>query len=322
MQNLNLYNYYDKSLADINKEYLTTVASSRKDTGKKGISGKILAISFFFLILIGAGGIYGYYKLNSMEVAKLRYLKPSGPDMRTSEEKLGYVKVQIFEFADEQAEQAKKDEVKKEAEKQPYESALAAKIREFSKSEAVRNQERPTAYDETKKIIDSVNKEGAKKPASPVKEQQKKPAEKKTAKAAVPVQKIKPNKEKSYSVIFEDINRQQYDFVKKAGALFKMKGELLDSDTHNKSVWRLYRMDGGGNVEIGGKKASFIKDFADKEKAVIFAKENKIQAIIRAENTIDGTYSIKFCCSDLENAKKLAENSNITNKTIKIVREE
>lgn len=318
MQNLNLYNYYDKSLADINKNYLETT-SSGKIVKKKSGHGKTIAALLFAVILI-SGGYYGYENFINVKPERPKYAKLEGPDLRSTEEKLGYVKVQIFEFADEPATQ---DVVKEEK----YESTLAAKIREFSKSETLKNEKRPTAYDEKKKIVDSVNKtQTANKtniPPQAPKAETGTPAKNIAAtvatspKTGTPVTKVK-----TYAVVFEDISKDEYDFLKKAGPLFKMNSELLDEQPKMVTVWRLYRMNDKGGILIGGKNADFIQDFNNKETAIKFAKDNDIQAIIRPEQVNNGTYSVKFCCSNIENSKKFAENSNIGNKTIKIIREE
>lgn len=333
MQNLNLYNYYDKSLADINKDYLDALAASRAKVAPKKKSKGLVAM--FFILLMAAGGGYYYYQQKIEEnFVKTHYAKPSGPDLRSSEEKLGYVKVQIFEFADEPA--------KTEQPKEPtYESALATKIKEFASSNSPKTQERPTAYDEKKQLVDSVDKTGAKpavKPqqtAAPVAQNPTETPKVKTPETIVPTAPVKQtqtvakatppvivNKEKIYSIVFENIDNAQYDFLRKAGSIFKAKYETVGSKPAQKTVWRLYRMNDDGDILVGDKKASFIKDFNDKEEAVRFAKDNKIQSIIRSEDVDNGLYSVRFCCMNLDNAKKFAETSNITNKTIRIIREE
>lgn len=327
MQNLNLYNYYDKSLADINKNYLE-IASSRKTVNKKSGHGKTVAASLLlFIIILMSGGYYGYEKYINVQPERPKYAKPQGPDLRSTEEKLGYVKVQIFEFADETAN-AENEEVVIE---EKYESTLASKIREFSKSETLKNEKRPTAYDEKKKIVDSVDKTqtGKKTDAIPQTPKTNKvagtaaPIKNVTASTATPAKANTPvTKAKTYAVVFEDINKDEYDFLKKAGPLFKMNSELLEEKPKMATVWRLYRMHDKGGILIGGKNADFLQDFNDKEEAIKFAKNNDIQAIIRPEQVNIGTYSVRFCCSSIENSKKFAENSNIGNKTIKIIREE
>lgn len=336
MQNLNLYNYYDKSLADINKDHLDALAASRAKVAPSK-SNKGLIATFFILLMIGggAGGYYYYQQKIEENFVKTHYAKPSGPDLRSTEEKLGYVKVQIFEFADEKAK-PEPEPVKEPA----YESALATKIKDFASSDIANTPERATAYDEKKQLVDSVDKIGS-KPAvkaqsvssSAAKTETENPPAKtpEATRPGVPpkqaqaVAKATPpvvNKEKIYSIVFEDIDNAQYDFLRKAGSVFKAKYETVGSKPAQKTVWRLYRMNDNGDILVGDKKASFIKDFNDKEEAVRFAKDNKIQSIIRSEDVDNGLYSAKFCCMNMDNAKKFAETSNITNKTIRIIREE
>ena len=299
MQNLNLYNYYDKSLADIHKDYIEALNAKKPQVKKRTSSGKLIAAAVFAVLLVLAGGGFiVYYKMfNKVEPTK-RYAKPKGPDLRSTEEKLGYVKVQIFEFVDEPLISTPTDDDK-------YESPIAAKVRELAEAEAQKQKkERLTVYDEKKKIVDAVDKTIPKKP------------EKIAMTTSTPQKTIK-----TYAVVFEDLNKEQYEFVIKAGTIFKMKPDLLSSNPDLTTVWRLYRVGGVGDVLIGGQKAEFIKDFDNKEDAVQFAKDNKIQSIIRSEDINSGTYTVKLCCSILENAKKFAENSNILNKTIKIIQE-
>lgn len=330
MQNLNLYNYYDKSLADINKDYLEAIGALRLKAAPRKGKGGLVALFLAVILVAGGGGGYFYYRQKADEnFVKAHYAKPSGPDLRSSEEKLGYVKVQIFEFADEPVKTDKPTEEK-------YESALAAKIKSFATSAGAPQQERPTAYDEKKQLVDSIDKIGSQQIPTPRTETASKPPAPttfkipeapalKTNKEPTIVAKATPPvviKEKTYAIIFEDVNKNQYDFLQKAGSVFRVKAETVDSKPATKTIWRLYRMDNYGDVMVGDKKANFIKDFNDKEEAIRFAKDNKIQSIIRSEDVDSGVYSARFCCTTLDNAKKFAETSNITNKTIRIIREE
>ena len=75
MHNLNLYNYYDKSLADINREYLESLKYKPKKKTKSRFDRRhFLALA---IVLLTGLGVANYL-----------------------EEIQGYVQIQIFEFAD------------------------------------------------------------------------------------------------------------------------------------------------------------------------------------------------------------------------------
>lgn len=53
-----------------------------------------------------------------------------------------------------------------------------------------------------------------------------------------------------------------------------------------------------------------------------YAKSRNIDALIKQTGITEKSYTVKLCCSELENAKHIAQSSNITDKIIKIIRAE
>ncbi len=300
MRNLNLYNCYDKSLADINRDYLTSKNAKKEKNGAGGKSKSLALVLLAAVILAVPAGIYLGHKLSETTQETILAPAPPKPDLRSTEEKLGYVKVQIFEFADEAPETAAAP-APAEKEQRPAEITAAA--------------EKTAEKAPEKTAAKGAEKEKPRETPAPAK---KEPAPRtETAKAAVPAKAA----EKRYSVTFEGIDPKEYDTVNSLALKYKFTPEITDSSSISRTLWRVYRMEPSSKTVIGGKNVEKVKDFATKEEAVAYAKENNIQSVIRLEEEVDKTYALRLCCGDLESSKKLAEASNIRNKTIKIVRE-
>jgi len=73
---------------------------------------------------------------------------------------------------------------------------------------------------------------------------------------------------------------------------------------------------------FGTDKVNHIEDFLTQSDAVEYAKSRNLDALIKQVGITEKSYTVKLCCSELDNAKKIAKNSNITDKIIKIVRAE
>lgn len=302
MRNLNLYNCYDKSLADINRDYLTFKNAKKEKSGAGGKSKSLAIVLLTAVILAVPAGIYLGHKLSETTQETILASAPPKPDLRSTEEKLGYVKVQIFEFADEApGTAATPAPAPAEKEQRPTEITAAA--------------EKTVEKAPEKTVAKGAEKEKPKETSAPAK---KEPAPRTgTAKAAVPAKEV----EKRYSITFEGIDPKEYDTVNSLALKYKFTPEITDSSSISRILWRVYRMEPSSRTVIGGKNVEKVKDFATKEEAVAYAKENNIQSVIRLEEEVDKTYALRLCCGDLESSKKLAEASNIRNKTIKIIRE-
>lgn len=285
MRNLNLYNYYDKSLAEINKDYLS-LKDAKKSKSGKGSKGKHLALILLAVLVLSTSvGIYIFTKSSVTTQETVVPTVAQKPDLRSTEEKLGYIKVQIFEFADEAPETARPN----------------APIKE----NLLQNAEIPAPAEKAPETAKT------KETPAPAKKEIASKAE--TTKTAAPVKK--------YSVTFEGIDPKEYDTVNSIALKYKFTPEITDSFSVSKAWWRVYRVEPSSKTVIGGKNVEKVKDFVTKEEAVAYARENNIQSVIRLEEETDKTYTLKLCCGDLDTSKKLAEDCNIRNKTIKIIRE-
>ncbi len=82
----------------------------------------------------------------------------------------------------------------------------------------------------------------------------------------------------------------------------------------------MYEKSDTGNEMFGEDKVNHIEDFLTQSDAIEYAKSRNLDALIKQAGITEKSYTVKLCCSELENAKKIAQNSNITDKIIKIVR--
>ena len=97
MHNLNLYSYYDKSLADVNREYLESLKNKPKRVSRSKLNKKVaLAAAITLATGLIIANYLGVFSEKVVEVVET----PPPVDTRTEEEKQGYVQIQIFEFAD------------------------------------------------------------------------------------------------------------------------------------------------------------------------------------------------------------------------------
>ena len=99
MSGLNLFDTYDKSLADVNRDYIEDILLTNRVYRRKIESNKpiTIAISIFLMILSSVASIYYLW---STRVIPLKESKKPMVDSTSFEEDLGYVRVQLFEFAD------------------------------------------------------------------------------------------------------------------------------------------------------------------------------------------------------------------------------
>ena len=275
-------------MAEINKDYLS-LKDAKKSKSGKGSKGKHLALVLLaVLVLSTAIGIYIFSKSSVTAQETVVPTVAQKPDLRSTEEKLGYVKVQIFEFADDAPETAQPNAPIKENLLQKAEIPAPAE----KAPETAKTKETPAP---------------AKKDA---------PIKAETTKTAAPIAPAK-----KYSVTFEGIDPKEYDTVNSIALKYKFTPEIMDSFSVSKAWWRVYRVEPSSKTIVGGKNVEKAKDFVTKEEAVAYARENNIQSVIRLEEETDKTYTLKLCCGDLDTSKKLAEDCNIRNKIIKIIRE-
>lgn len=307
MHNLNLYSYYDKSLADINKEYLESLKNKPKRVSRKRIDKKVaLAAAITLVTGLLIANYLGVFSEKVVEVVEA----PPPVDTRTEEEKQGYVQIQIFEFADTPVETIKEPAVQDNntvpadnTVKQIAQNNIPAKVLPVN------------IYKETEKTTDNKkvdeNKKQEVKKEKPVTKPLKQENEKKQAAAPVI---------KTYSILFENIDEKQYNKVKEISGQNNTKLEVVDAYSNTYSVWKVYEKSDTGSEMFGDNKVNHIEDFLTQNDAVEYAKNRNIDALIKQVGITEKTYTVKLCCSELNEAKQIAQKSNITDRIIKIVR--
>ncbi len=304
MHNLNLYSYYDKSLADVNREYLESLKNKPKRVSRRRWDKKVaLAAAITLATGLLIANYLGVFSEKVVEVVEA----PPPPDTRTEEEKQGYVQIQIFEFADTPVETI----TEPAAQNDNYTGKViqTAQTANTAKSTGIiNNKETEKNTDKTK---DSEKQTTAKSAA--VKKEQKNTEKKAPAPAPVV---------KKYSILFENIDEKQYNKVKELSDKNNTKLEVVDAYSNTYSIWKVYEKSDTGNEMFGTDKVNHIEDFLTQSDAVEYAKSRNLDALIKQVGITEKSYTVKLCCSELENAKKIAQNSNITDKIIKIVRAE
>lgn len=307
MHNLNLYSYYDKSLADINKEYLESLKNKPKRVSRKRIDKKVaLAAAITLVTGLLIANYLGVFSEKVVEVVEA----PPPIDTRTEEEKQGYVQIQIFEFADTPVETIKEPTVQ-DNNTIPADNTVKQLARNNIPVKALPvNNYKETEKTTDNKKVDENKKQEVKK-EKPVTKPLKQENEK--TQAAAPVIK-------TYSILFENIDEKQYNKVKEISGQNNTKLEVVDAYSNTYSVWKVYEKSDTGSEMFGDNKVNHIEDFLTQNDAVEYAKNRNIDALIKQVGITEKTYTVKLCCSELNEAKQIAQKSNITDRIIKIVR--
>ena len=231
---------------------------------------------------------------------------PPPVDTRTEEEKQGYVQIQIFEFADTPVETI--TEPATQNDNYTGKVIQTAKAENIAKPAVNNSKEAEKNTDKTKEI----EKQTAAKCAAVKKEH--KNTEKKAPPPAPVIRK--------YAILFENIDEKQYNKVKELSEKNNTRLEVVDAYSNTYSIWKVYEKSDTGNEMFGTDKVNHIEDFLTQSDAVEYAKSRNLDALIKQVGITEKSYTVKLCCSELDNAKKIAKNSNITDKIIKIVRAE
>ena len=303
MHNLNLYSYYDKSLADVNREYLESLKNKPKRVSRSKLNKKVaLAAAITLATGLIIANYLGVFSEKVVEVVEA----PPPVDTRTEEEKQGYVQIQIFEFADTPVETI--TEPATQNDNDTGKVIQTAKAENIAKPAVNNSKEAEKNTDKTKEI----EKQTAAKSAAVKKEQ--KNTEKKVPPPAPVIKK--------YSILFENIDEKQYNKVKELSEKNNTRLEVVDAYSNTYSIWKVYEKSDTGNEMFGTDKVNHIEDFLTQSDAVEYAKSRNLDALIKQVGITEKSYTVKLCCSELDNAKKIAKNSNITDKIIKIVRAE
>lgn len=155
-----------------------------------------------------------------------------------------------------------------------------------------------------------------------------KPAEANTTKAAA--QSSTPAKADSknistpiYSLQVSGLNEAEYKIFKDAAKTNSLKMEYKILNSSDNIVWSVYAVQEGTGVYIENSEVKFLSSFNNKDEAIAYATNNinGSKALIKQERQNQSSYSVNLCCTNLENAKKIAQKSGIGNKLINIVRE-
>ena len=119
----------------------------------------------------------------------------------------------------------------------------------------------------------------------------------------------------------ESINENQYTKVKDLSKKYNTKLEVVDAYSNTYSIWKVYEQSDAGSEVVDAVPVTHVEDFLTQEDAVEFAAKKNIQAVIKQVGVTEKSYNIKLCCTNIDNAKKIANGSKITDKVIKIIRQ-
>lgn len=131
----------------------------------------------------------------------------------------------------------------------------------------------------------------------------------------IPSSSIKPIKnkkeqqnKKSYVIIVKGLYKSKIDKVQKLSETFGVKvSKTLQLQT-GKQLWRVYVADVNSDIKIGDIRVKTVATFADKNKAVNFAKERKGKFFIKKENIMNEEYNVKIeGFKSINKAKEFAE---------------
>ncbi len=304
MHNLNLYSYYDKSLADVNREYLESLKNKPKRVSRRKWDKKVaLAIAITLATCLLIANYLGLFATKVIEIVET----PPPPDTRTEEEKQGYVQIQIFELTDIPVETIS-EPVTKNNSMEVDKITLTSNTNINQKSvEEINDKEVSNNTDNNRENAKPIDKKN-----NIIKKEQKNTTNK--AITQIPIKK--------YLILFENIDEKQYNKVKDISEKYNTKLDIVDTYSNTYSIWKVYEKSNTGNELFGTDKVNHIEDFLTQNDAVEYAKSRNIDALIKQTGITEKSYTVKLCCSELENAKHIAQSSNITDKIIKIIRAE
>lgn len=373
MHNLNLYNSYDKSLADLNREYLENERNKPRKRSHVNWKKRFM-MSVSFLTLSGVG-FYVYLAVTNPN-NKVTLEPPPPPDIRSEEEKMGYVQIQIFEFDDTAPVETINELVDNKEEASPSKDNTTEVAQNLEPNKNSNNNEvlikkEDNTTDNTslntiasnKNIADAVNKqfqnienkydEKNKKLKEKIETANQKHKEKVTSENYNPVNPYEQNAiekqrqiaaaeqakkkdldltepkkapkvvkkappppppppEKKYNISFTDLTEEQF---KKVKSLTEQYGANIDFNRNTTTIliWEVYEKN-----DADPNKQKFLKEFLDKKDAYKFATTLKTPAVLKQIGKSFNAYNATVCCVNIENAKKLAKDTKITDKIIKI----
>ncbi len=308
-RSLNLLAHYDKTLAEINRELAESIIKEVIVVKKKGNKAVTVALFASLVVISTFAYIFFSYFVNISGQSINTGASLPNDSMLSSEEKLGYVSVQIFEFADETAILSE-------------DKSLTVAINDKSVVSEAEPIVRDNVYTDKEKSLGAISAipttitEPPKVAVAPAK-----PAPvKKPAPVAVKPPVVAQVADKQYYLLFEGLNSNEYENIKKINLNFNLSNNIIDIAGVVNVVWRVYEITPDGDIVLNDNKVKYVNEFNDKEDAINFAKTNSIQSVIRSEELDNRIYTVKLSHTTLDDAKKFAVATDIKDKVIKIVR--
>lgn len=356
MSGLNLFDTYDKSLADVNRDYIEEILLTNRVYRRKIESSKpiTIAISIFLMIVSSVASIYYLW---STRVIPLKDVKRTMVDSTSFEEGLGYVRVQLFEFADNETIYETKTVEPKEVDKK----SLIAGAPEAKKIADIpdKTSKRDTTYKNRFEQISSLKDENVGVPpsnldeiseetylssrdskikdydkvdgpelinAAIVAENKQIAANKKrrddALRAKLLAEDLARPKPKLYTLSFENLTPQK---IQKVSTVLSLNNIEPTPETRIVStpIFRVYVEDADDGLftirEILYRKLGEFDDHID---AKIYASKisEPTKIIVEEEIILTEQYNVTACCVDnLDLAKRIIGATKITDTTVKII---
>ena len=356
MSGLNLFDTYDKSLADVNRDYIEEILLTNRVYRRKVESNKpiTIAISIFLMIVSSIASIYYLW---STRVIPLKDFKQRAVDSTSFEEQLGYVRVQLFEFTDnetvyetniiKQKEVDKKSliagapETKKIADipdmvskrdtvyKNRYEQISSLKDEYVGVPPSNINDISKETYTSSRdlKIKDYDKVDGPELINAAIVAENKQIAENKkrrddALRAKLLAEDLARPKPKLYTLSFENLTPQKIKQVSTALSLNNVK-PTVETKLISTPIFRVYVEDADDGLftirEVLYRK---LGEFDDQIDAKIYASKisEPTEIIVEEEVVFTEQYNVTACCvNNIDLAKKIIGATEITDTTVKII---
>jgi uncharacterized protein (UPF0333 family) len=124
-----------------------------------------------------------------------------------------------------------------------------------------------------------------------------------------------------FSVLFEDINKDELVLLKKLLKSKNLKYEVDRTKLIENKIYRLYKQDPKGKEKLLDRNVVYIKTFLNRDKAVEYAKKNNFSAIILVKNKKERHYFIRvYPFLDQKDAENFIKKNKFEGKTIKVIK--
>lgn len=356
MSGLNLFDTYDKSLADVNRDYIEEILLTNRVYRRKIESNKPITIAMSILLMI-VSSVASIYYLWSTRVIPLKDFKREMVHSTSFEENLGYVRVQLFEFIDNETIYETKTVEPKEVDKKsliagaPQAKKIADIPDKTSKRDTVyrnRYEQITSLQDEyigtppsnigdiseetykssrDSKIKDYVKVDGPELINAAMVAENKQIAQNKkrrddALRAKLLAEDLARPKPKLYSFLFENLTPQKINQVSTVLSLNNIE-PTLENKLISTPIFRVYVEDADDGLftirEILYRK---LGEFDDKIDARIYASKisEPTEIIVEEEVVFTEQYDVTACCvNNLDLAKRIIGATKITGTTVKII---